>query len=537
MGMERVNHVSLANSMSMEEGDAAVLRSLPSGYRFKPRDEELVDFYLKRKIQNKKLPPNIFRDVHLYNYDPDTLTAMNNNASSNGVTTEWFFFTPRERKYANGMRPRRCAGHGFWKASGKDKEVFSKGEKIGLRKTLVFYKGKSFKGDKTKTDWRMHEYVLIKAPERQRLGKEDMRLDDWVLCKVYKKLNKDKRSSGKGAIVVHNEDGVLQNENSPVDPSNSLMPPQNPAISYPQEAVTPASLPLVPLDLHSQTRIPLQQPLSSVGPNHRSHLPRMQPFDAMPEQNSASLPLLPLDQQSHPRVLLQQPLSGVGPSNQCHLLSTQQQWFSNICPCNRSYLPRMLPEPFDAMPGQNPASLPSVHLDQQSQPRILLRQPLSSVGPSNQSHLWPTQHQKFSNVCPSNLSHLPLMQQQPFDAMLEQYPASLPPVPLDQQSQPRILLLQPLSSVGPSNRSHLSTQQHQFSNVCPSNQSHLPQMQPQPFDAMAEQNPAVFCNYIPTHVPLPPVPLNQQSWSQAPVQQSFSCVGPSNVSQLPRTQK
>ncbi|KAK8627475.1 hypothetical protein V6N13_135086 [Hibiscus sabdariffa] len=50
--------------------------SLPAGYRFKPRDEELVDFYLKRKIYNKPLPPNIFRDVDLYDHDPYILTEI-----------------------------------------------------------------------------------------------------------------------------------------------------------------------------------------------------------------------------------------------------------------------------------------------------------------------------------------------------------------------------------------------------------------------------------------------------------------------------
>ena len=62
-------------SKSKEE-DEAYLKSLPSGYRFKPQDVELIGYYLKRKVYNQPLPPNRIRDVQLYNYDPETLTGF-----------------------------------------------------------------------------------------------------------------------------------------------------------------------------------------------------------------------------------------------------------------------------------------------------------------------------------------------------------------------------------------------------------------------------------------------------------------------------
>lgn len=55
-------------------------------------------------------------------------------------------------------------GSGFWKATGIDKPVHSHGEGnnnsncIGLKKTLVYYRGSAGKG--TKTDWMMHEFRL-----------------------------------------------------------------------------------------------------------------------------------------------------------------------------------------------------------------------------------------------------------------------------------------------------------------------------------------------------------------------------------------
>lgn len=73
---------------------------------------------------------------------------------------EWYFFSPRDRKYPNGARPNRAAASGYWKATGTDKPIHGIGgaHKIGVKKALVFYKGRAPKG--VKTNWIMHEYRL-----------------------------------------------------------------------------------------------------------------------------------------------------------------------------------------------------------------------------------------------------------------------------------------------------------------------------------------------------------------------------------------
>ncbi|XP_051139848.1 NAC domain-containing protein 2-like [Andrographis paniculata] len=152
---------------------------LPPGFRFHPTDEELVMHYLCRKCSAQSIAVPIVAEIDLYKYDPWELPGLALYGEK-----EWYFFSPRDRKYPNGSRPNRAAGSGYWKATGADKPI-GHPKPVGIKKALVFYSGKAPKGEKT--NWIMHEYRLADVDRSARRKDRSLRLDEWVLCRIYNK--------------------------------------------------------------------------------------------------------------------------------------------------------------------------------------------------------------------------------------------------------------------------------------------------------------------------------------------------------------
>uniref|UniRef100_I1NH71 NAC domain-containing protein n=1 Tax=Glycine max TaxID=3847 RepID=I1NH71_SOYBN len=154
-----------------------MMSSMP-GFRFHPTDEELVMYYLKRKICGKRLKLDVIHETDVYKWDPEDLPGQSILKTGD---RQWFFFCHRDRKYPNGGRSNRATRRGYWKATGKDRNVICNSRSVGVKKTLVFYAGRAPSGERT--DWVMHEYTLDEEELKRCQGVKDY----YALYKVYKK--------------------------------------------------------------------------------------------------------------------------------------------------------------------------------------------------------------------------------------------------------------------------------------------------------------------------------------------------------------
>ncbi|GAB2276033.1 hypothetical protein Dimus_010775 [Dionaea muscipula] len=160
----------------MEGSEKQKEENLPPGFRFHPSDEELITCYLTNKISDANFISRAIADVNLNKCEPWDLPGKSKMGEK-----EWYFFSHRDRKYPTGVRTNRATNTGYWKTTGKDKEIFNSvtSELIGMKKTLVFYRGRAPRGEKT--NWVMHEY-RIHSRSVYRSAK-----DEWVVCRVFQK--------------------------------------------------------------------------------------------------------------------------------------------------------------------------------------------------------------------------------------------------------------------------------------------------------------------------------------------------------------
>lgn len=188
---------------------------LPPGFRFQPTDEEIVFQYLKSKVFSLPLPASIIPELHFSKFDPWDLPG--------DPEEERYFFTKKEVKYRSRKRTNRATSSGYWKATGSDKHIHppprqNLGMPIkGLRKTFVFYRGKSPNG--CRTDWFMHEYSLLLnvMPSNDHMTNSFLhnqslegipRMEDWVICCVFLKQRKDKDNDATMSYSSDHNNGL-----------------------------------------------------------------------------------------------------------------------------------------------------------------------------------------------------------------------------------------------------------------------------------------------------------------------------------------
>ncbi|KAH6778269.1 NAC Apical domain transcriptional regulator superfamily protein [Perilla frutescens var. hirtella] len=213
------------------ERDEMSEKGLPPGFRFHPTDEELITFYLASKVFNGSFSGVDIAEVDLNRCEPWELP----DGAKMGER-EWYFFSLRDRKYPTGLRTNRATGAGYWKATGKDREVLSAATAalLGMKKTLVFYKGRAPRGEKTK--WVMHEYRLEGDFSCRHTGKEE-----WVICRIFHKMpDKKNLVQMQGQNYLFYNPSCSANSLPPLlesqDQSTILLQNQNPLFIHTQES-------------------------------------------------------------------------------------------------------------------------------------------------------------------------------------------------------------------------------------------------------------------------------------------------------------
>ncbi|KAL4205094.1 hypothetical protein AMTRI_Chr01g112960 [Amborella trichopoda] len=162
---------------------------LPPGFRFHPTDEELITYYLRKKVLDGGFTARAIAEVDLNKCEPWELPEKAKMGEK-----EWYFFSLRDRKYPTGLRTNRATEAGYWKATGKDREIYCSRtcSLVGMKKTLVFYKGRAPKGEKS--NWVMHEYRLDGKLSYHYLSRSTK--DEWVVSRVFQKSNGGKKGRG-----------------------------------------------------------------------------------------------------------------------------------------------------------------------------------------------------------------------------------------------------------------------------------------------------------------------------------------------------
>ncbi|KAL9251945.1 NAC domain-containing protein [Drosera capensis] len=171
--------------------------SLAPGFRFHPTDEELVSYYLRRKLSGKPFRFDAIGDIDIYKTEPWLLPGLSKLKTRD---LEWYFFSSLDKKYGNGSRTNRATEEGYWKTTGKDRAVYHKSRMVGMKKTLVYHQGRAPRG--ARTNWVMHEYRSID----QQLENAGIHQEPFVLCRIFQKSGSGPKNGEKyGAPLLDEE--------------------------------------------------------------------------------------------------------------------------------------------------------------------------------------------------------------------------------------------------------------------------------------------------------------------------------------------
>uniref|UniRef100_A0A803Q863 NAC domain-containing protein n=1 Tax=Cannabis sativa TaxID=3483 RepID=A0A803Q863_CANSA len=179
--------------------------SLPVGYRFIPSDEELVAFYLVKKVFDKSLPQlvaTIITDIsqrEFYSKPPKQLVTF-----SPGKERQWYFFI-----YHDDNNSSMQNDLGFWKEHIEAIPIIICGKQVATKIMRTYLSGHGLKAKKT--HWEMEEYQLCQAKDIDQIESAYGKLESDQSGKVGHIENKLENNHDRNARSI---DNTLENEHN-----------------------------------------------------------------------------------------------------------------------------------------------------------------------------------------------------------------------------------------------------------------------------------------------------------------------------------
>ncbi|KAG6752615.1 hypothetical protein POTOM_042634 [Populus tomentosa] len=168
----------VSRNISMASSGQALNRpTLLAGYKFSPDNDDLIVYYLKRKILGQQLPADVIPTTDVYASSPDKLPL---DDFKGGVPNEWFFFSTRS-KDGNSI----ALDGGYYEIDPEGAGPITwEGKVVGYVKTLNFYQGSSPNG--IETEWMVEEFRV--NPEFVPVNDDDRstqeKIENLVACKI-----------------------------------------------------------------------------------------------------------------------------------------------------------------------------------------------------------------------------------------------------------------------------------------------------------------------------------------------------------------
>nr|GLL49163.1 NAC domain-containing protein 55-like isoform X1 [Ipomoea trifida]GMD94858.1 NAC domain-containing protein 78-like [Ipomoea batatas]GMD98646.1 NAC domain-containing protein 78-like [Ipomoea batatas]GMD99678.1 NAC domain-containing protein 78-like [Ipomoea batatas]GME00542.1 NAC domain-containing protein 78-like [Ipomoea batatas] len=181
---------------------------IPSGYRFRPTDIELLGFLALFVLGSLPFSWYPIMERNLYSGDEPWQLFGNSEERVR------YFITKLKKKNPRNSRYRRSIGDGkgTWKAQDKGKAISRSGKIIGYKRSLRYEN----KGSEHDGQWLMKEYYF---PDKVRENLE-VSLRDTVLCRIKRKQNWDNTNHNESTIAEGIRD-IIGDFTPKLEPSES----------------------------------------------------------------------------------------------------------------------------------------------------------------------------------------------------------------------------------------------------------------------------------------------------------------------------